>query len=300
MARLAVPALLLGAVILGWSAIFVRFSEVGPVATGFYRMALALPVFWIWMVAEARRDEADQPRGLPTTRHDLLLLILSGVFFAGDLVSWHWSIQLTTAANATLFGNSAPVFVTLAAFLLFGERVTRLFLGGLALAIIGAAVLMRASFAVSAETLVGDFLGVLTGVFYAGYILTVARVRQRVSTTAVMAIGGLTTAVILALAAVVTEDQLIPLTLTGWLWLFLLAYVCQLGGQSLLTLSLAYLPASFGAVALLVQPVITALIGWWLLAEAISVEKATGMVTILAGIWLARKGTPHLSNNKPS
>ncbi len=291
MARFAVPLLVLGAVILGWSAIFVRFSEIGPIATGMHRMTLALPVFWLWMFVGDRNDQTTTVTGLPQNKRDLWLLVLSGVFFAADLTAWNWSIHLTTAANATLFGNTAPVFVALAAFVLFGERVTRTFLGGLALAMIGAAILMSQSLSVSTETLFGDILGVATGVFYAGYILTVARVRQRVSTAATMAIGGLTAAVLLAIGAALTEEQLVPVTLMGWVWLFALAYLCQLGGQSLLAMSLAYLPASFGAVALLVQPIVTALVGWWLLAEAITVEKAIGMVTILAGIWLARKGT---------
>lgn len=293
MARSAVPLLLVGAIILGWSAIFVRFSEVGPIATGMYRMALALPVFWVWAVMDDRHVNDTVTKGLPKSRRDVLLLVLSGVFFAADLIAWHWSIRLTTAANATLFGNSAPVFVAIAAFVLFGERVTRTFLGGLTLAMIGAAVLMRNSFAVSVETLMGDILGVTTGIFYAGYILIVARVRQRVSTAATMAIGGLTAAGLLAIATMVTEDQWVPVSTAGWVWVFALAYVCQLGGQSLVITALGYLPASFGAIALLVQPVVTALIGWWLLAEALTIEKGLGMVTILAGIWLARKGTPH-------
>ena len=292
MARFAVPLLVLGGVILGWSAIFVRFSEIGPIATGMHRMALALPVFWLWMVVGDRNRQTTTSAGLPDNVRDMGLLILSGVFFAADLAAWNWSIQLTTAANATLFGNSAPVFVALAAFFLFGERVTRALLGGLVLAIMGSVILMSQSLSVSTETLVGDFLGVATGVFYAGYILTVARVRQRVSTAATMAVGGLTAAILLGFGAVLTEDQLLPVTVMGWVWLFALAYLCQLGGQTLVAMSLAYLPASFGSVALLVQPVVTALVGWWLLAEALTVVKAFGMITILAGIWLARRGTP--------
>ena len=253
-------------------------------------MALALPVFWLWMVVGHRKDQTTTAAGLPQNKRDFWLLVLSGVFFAADLTAWNWSIHLTTAANATVFGNTAPVFVALAAFVLFGERVTRTFLGGLALAMTGAVILMSQSISVSSQTLLGDILGIATAVFYAGYILTVARVRQRVSTAATMAVGGLTAALLLGIGAALTEEQMVPVTLMGWVWLFALAYLCQLGGQGLVAMSLAYLPASFGAVALLVQPIVTALIGWWLLAEAITVVKAVGMVTILAGIWLARRG----------
>lgn len=76
------------------------------------------------------------------------------------------------------------------------------------------------------------------------------------------------------------------------MWLFGLAYLCQLGGQALIIAALAYLPTSFGAVALLVQPIGTAIIGWIVLSEAITIDKAIGIAAILGGIWLARKGTP--------
>ncbi len=295
MARLALPAVLLGALILSSSAIFVRLSEVGPIATGAYRMLLPLPVFWLWMALE-KHDGVDVPaRGWPTDLRDVWIIILSGVFYAADLAAWHISIGLTTVANATVLANTAPVFVALAAFVLFHERVTRVFLGGLALALAGAAILMRASFAVSADTVLGDALSVLTAMFYAGYILTVARVRRRASIAAVLAIGGLTAGVILALGGWLMGERFIPLTFSGWLWLFGLAYICQVGGQSLVTGALAYLPASFGAVALLVQPVGTAILGWIVLNEVVTLDKAAGIAAVLAGIWLARKGTPRVT-----
>jgi len=152
MARFALPAVLLGALILSSSAIFVRLSEVGPIATGAYRMLLPLPVFWVWMMLEKRDGQYTHARGWPTDPRDVWIIMLSGVFYAADLAAWHISIGMTTVANATVLANTAPVVVALAAFVLFRERVTRVFLAGLALAPAGAAILMRASFAVSAET----------------------------------------------------------------------------------------------------------------------------------------------------
>jgi len=108
----------------------------------------------------------------------------------------------------------------------------------------------------------------------------------------VLAIGGLTAGVILAISGWVLGERLLPVSFSGWLWLFGLAYICQVGGQSLVTGALAYLPASFGAVALLVQPVGTAILGWAFLNEAVTFDKAIGITAVLAGIWFARKGTP--------
>src|SRR3546814_14909193 len=69
--QLALAALVLCALAIAFSPIFVRLSEVGPTATGFYRAILAVPPIWLWWrfmpalpkVAEARI--AGQPRPLP-------------------------------------------------------------------------------------------------------------------------------------------------------------------------------------------------------------------------------------------
>ncbi len=117
--RFAFPALLIGAAFLGFSPIAVRLSELGPSATAFHRVALAIPV--LWLVTQIWR-KADVPPVL--TRHDHLWMALAGVFFAADLALWHWSIHLTTVANATLFSNFAPIFVTAGAWLFLRERIT--------------------------------------------------------------------------------------------------------------------------------------------------------------------------------
>ena len=87
------------------------------------------------------------------TRRPTGLLALAGFFFAVDLVSWHWSIKYTTVANATLLANFAPLWVTLWAGRLFGERITLRFFVALGLAFVGAAVLMGASFQIGTRQL---------------------------------------------------------------------------------------------------------------------------------------------------
>ena len=114
----ALAALVLGAVLIAFAPIFVRISQTGPVATAFWRLALALPALWIWAGWEGRQGS--------DTAASRSVLILAGLFFAGDLAVWHWSIQLTSVANSTLLANLAPIFVTIGAWLLYRERVTPL------------------------------------------------------------------------------------------------------------------------------------------------------------------------------
>ncbi|HWP34085.1 MAG TPA: DMT family transporter [Thermodesulfobacteriota bacterium] len=288
--RAALAALLLGASAIGLSPIFVRLSELPPTATAFHRTFLALPLLALW--ASRRPVPAAARPG------DRAVLVLAGLAFAGDLGFWHWSIRFTTVANATLFANLAPVFVTAGSYLLFGQRPTRLFLAGLALALAGAAVLMGDSLSLSRRQLAGDALGVVTALFYAGYLLSVSRLRARLPAARIMATTALVTSAALLPVALASGERLVPATARGWLVLIGLAVVSHSGGQGLIAYALAYLPASFSAVALLVQPVMAALFAWAILGEPVGWRQGAGGVMVLAGIAVARRaalGTPRAS-----
>jgi drug/metabolite transporter (DMT)-like permease len=288
-ARFALPILLCGTMALAFSPIFVRLSEVGPIATAVNRMVLPLPFFFAWMLLNPAQR---LPLSGGQDRRDLAFLALAGAFFAGDLCVWHWSILLTSVANSTVLANLSPVFVVIAAWVLFQERFSRLFLLGLVTALIGVGVLMAESLTVSATTLTGDALGLVTSWFYAGYILTIARLRKRVPTAAAMAWGGLAASVILYAIAAVWEGNVWPDTARGWLVAFGLAGVTQIVGQTLIAMALAHVQAGFGAMVLLLQPALAALLAWLLFAEPLSAWQIAGGVAILLGLELSRRGTP--------
>jgi len=280
--------LVIGALLLSLSPIFVRLSEVGPIATGLYRMSLALPAFWIWMIIQNRSETRIQRDWNPRS---IALLSLAGILFGLDLTAWNWSLSLTSVANATVLGNAAPVFVTVAAWILFREKPTRLFITGLMLTLIGVAITMSGSFAISPTSVLGDALGLLTAVFYGGYLLTVSRLRKSFRTSEIMAISGATAALFLLILTLATENHLAPLTLLGWIWLLALAYVSQVAGQSLVASTMAHLSAALSATILLIQPAGAAVLAWLLFDETFTYIQTIGILVILAGIWLAKRGS---------
>ena len=280
----ALVALFAGAVSIAAAPILVRVADVAPVASAFWRVALAVPVLWAWEAARSRRGAADGP--LP-----VLGLALAGVFFAADLALWHVSILWTTVANATLLANVAPVFVVLAGFVFFAQRFSGRFLAGLVLAMIGVAALIGASAEMGGDRLAGDGLGLATAVCYAGYIIAVARVRARAATATVMLWSSLVTAVVLLPIALLAPGPFWPSGLEGWLVLAGLALISQVAGQGLIAYALAHLPAAFGSVSLLVQPVVAAGLAWLLFAEALGPLELAGAALVLAGIALARRGS---------
>ncbi len=282
----AMPTLVLGALAIGFSPIFVRLSEVGPIATAFNRVVLALPFFYlmVWLQPKAETRAA-------CTRAVLVPTLIGGLFFATDLCFWHWSIKLTTVANATVLPNFAPVVVVIAAWLLYGEKVSRGFVAGLTVAMAGIAVLLGNSFTLSAAHFIGDLLGLSTSLFYGGYILAIARARRGASTTFIMAVGGTVSAVVLWIVALAAEGQVWPQTTHGWIVALLQSATVQAGGQALIAASLAHVPAGLGSTVLLLQPVIAALIAWIWFNEPLGVVQALGAVAILGGVEIARRAS---------
>lgn len=288
--RVALIALLLGALGIAFAPIFVRLSDVGPVATGFWRMALATPVLALWMVGESRQPTGRTNRR-PSSLADYGRLSLAGLCFAGDLAVWHTSIRYTSVANATLLANFAPLFVAPAAWFLFKERITGRFVLGMLLALAGAIVLMGQSFQLSADHLFGDALGLLTAVFYAGYILSVGHLRAEFSTATIMTWSGVITAAVLLPLGLYDGEAMLPATAAGWLVLAGLALFSHAGGQSLIAYALAHLPTSFSSVSLLLQPAAAAILAWVLLNEPLGTLQAVGAAVILMGILMARRGS---------
>ncbi len=282
---LALVALLTGAISIAFAPIFVRLSELGPSATAFYRLAFALPFLGSWMWIEDRRTPGAKR---PSAPGDYLQLAIAGLFFAADLAIWHWSIQFTSVANATLLANFAPVFVALGGWLFFGDRFTTIFLVGMATAFLGTTLLMGDSLSLSLLHLFGDALGVLTAVFYAGYILAVSRLRLRFSTAMIMTWSGLVTCLTLLVVALISGESLVAQTAYGWSVLVALALLSQVIGQSLIAYALAYLPATFSSLSLLLQPVAAAVLAWMIFDEALSAWQGVGGTIMLVGILLAR------------
>jgi drug/metabolite transporter (DMT)-like permease len=213
------------------------------------------------------------------------------LFFAGDLGIWHLSIVLTPVANSTLLVNTAPVFVTLGAWLIFGQRARPSFWIAMLLAMAGVALLVRASLAASPRQLLGDGLAVVAVVSYAGYLLAVSRARSAWPTAGLLAVGGSVTAATLFPFMLLSGEVIWPATAQGWGTLLLLTLIAQLLGQGLITYALAHLPAAFSSVGLLVQPVMAAVFAWAILGEALTVTQALGGAIVLAAIWLARRAS---------
>jgi len=286
--RIAFAGLLCGGLFTSFSAIFVRLSELGPTATAFHRLLLALPVLWLWRaLAGTEIGRAQRPKNI----RDLALLGFAGFFFAGDLALFHWSIHLTAVANATLLVNTYALLVMVGSFLMFGERFTGGFLAGSLIAVGGIGLLVGESLSFSLTNAAGDALGLGAALFYAAYLLCVVRLRARFSVNTILIWSGATGTAVLGLAAVAAGESLIAASVTGWAVLVALALVSQVAGQGLIAYALAHLRAGLSSVNLLIQPALSAMWAWIILAEPLSPLQAPGIAVTLGGVMVARRGS---------
>lgn len=278
---LAIAALILGAIAMGASPIFVRLADVGPYASAFWRTFLALPFLWTWARLEAGRAargtfDFDRPA------------VLAGLLFAGDLFFWHLSILGTTVANATFLATTAPVWVALGAGLLIGETIGRRTIAGLALCLGGGAALLGQTYGYAPERLWGDVFGLTTAMFFAGYMLAVRAARRTHGAGELIFLSTLITSACLFFIAIMFEPRLMPNSLGGLAALLGLAVISQVGGQGLAAIALGTLPATFSSLVIFIEAIAAAAFGWVFLGEALGAVQALGGVAILFGIFVAR------------
>jgi drug/metabolite transporter (DMT)-like permease len=286
---LAFSALLLGGVAIGFAGIFMRLSDVNPIASAFWRMALAAPVLWAWAFAVRRQDEAAGKRTDFTKA-----LALAGFYFAGDMGIWHLSLHYTTVANATLLSNFAPIFIALWMWIAYRTRFARIFIIGMVFALVGAVMLVGPNAGGSAnagDKLLGDGLGLASAVFYAAYQLVIKDARNDYSTARLMAWSTTVTGIALLPFALASPGNFVPVELAGWLPLIALALVAQIGGQTVIAYAFAHLPANLSSVSLLIQPLTAAIAAWLIFQEAIGTIQMLGGALLLLGIYLSKKGS---------
>lgn len=273
-------ALLAANVALALGAWLVRLSDTGPVAAGFWRLTLALPVL---AFLASRETPAQRRMGAATVG----LVVGAGIFFALDLAAWHVGIVQTKLGNASLFGNSGSLIV-MAWALVAARRAPRpLELAAIAASLAGAGLLMGGSLEISHVNLVGDLFCVLAGVFYAFYIIMLNSARERLGPFSLLGVSTIASAPVMLLIAVLLGERIVP---GNWTPLIALAFSSQLIGQGFLIYSLKHFTPLVIGLALLAQPALAAAVGWLAFGETLSGMDVVGMVLLAVALALAKAG----------
>lgn len=277
----------MGSTLLGTSAIFVRLSDLGPLATGFYRMLFALPFLVVWMVLE--RGQRNNSLHTSFTKTDVLAYVLAGLFFALDLALWNWSIDRTTIVNSTLFNNTAAFYVPFIMWIIFKEKPSLAILVAALIGFIGCSLLVGENFTISLNSVFGDMVALLSGLMVALYIISIKHISGHGSTGFLMFWTGIICTLFLALFGYISGEFFWPLTAKDFVSTFGQAVLVHALGQGLIAFSLVNIQASYAAIILFLAPVTGAVLGWLFYDETLSLLKIIGMLLIMASIIAVRR-----------
>jgi len=281
---LAIPSLIVGNIALALGPWLVRLARidggVGPIGSGFWRLALALPV----MLLAARRE---RPQGTSADRRvPIIAAFVSGIFFAADLATWHAGILHTRLSNATLFGNVTAILYPLYGFLV-ARSLPRCRQGfALILAAMGAGLLLGRSYELSARNVVGDLLCLSAGIFYTGYFAMAERARTRLGPWTMLCWSMIASLPLLLGTAFILGDPIWPRI---WWPLILLSAGSQILGQGLMMYAVVRVSPLVMGLMLLVQPVVAATVGWVVFGERLTLFDLVGAVAIAAALLLVRE-----------
>jgi drug/metabolite transporter (DMT)-like permease len=275
---LAFPALIFGNIALAFGPWLVRLADTGAVATGFWRLDLALP--FLWLLTRATGHRAHWPK-----RTLVIILVAAAVFYSLDLAAWNAGIRMTKLGNATLFGNSGSFVFAIYGLVLASRLPSGRQAGALALAVLGAVLLMSSSYELSPKNLGGDLLTLGAGFLYGGYLIFVERGRTKLKSLPLLLLVTLFSTPILLAISIGFGETIWP---HDWTPLLIFALSSQVVGQGLLVYSIGVFPPLVVGLALLTQPAVSAAIGWFAYGETLSAADWVGAIAIAAALVLVR------------
>jgi len=278
---LAYSVLASAVICIAWSALFVRWAAASGPASAFYRALVATVVLVpVWLLRGRKNTVRFRPA---------MLGVLAGIFFAFDLALFNTAVLDTSAANATLLGNNAPIVVGLGSWLIFRKPPRAIFWAGLALALVGSGFIIGHDVFDHANFGSGDAMAVAASVFFAAYMLTVERVRAQMDTLTLTTLAVTASSVTLLLVCLVVRVPLLGYSTHAWLSLIGLGLVSQVGGYLAVTYALGHLPATVTSVGMLGQAPLTALLAIPLLGEPLIASQVIGGALVITGIYVVNR-----------
>ena len=271
-------ALVIGIICISIFPILVKLELAPPIVSAFYRMAIAAVVLVPFALISGKFR-------IPSLKMFWLTLVCGGLF-ALDVTVWNIAIQESTATQATLLTNLSPVWVGIGAFFFLKNKPTFNFWIGTVVAIFGMITLVGFHFFLDLDFNLAFIFAILSGIFYAIYMLVSKFVLYEVEVVPFITLSTLTSAIVLAMLSYANNEPFTGYSNEGWLVFLIQGIVCQLMAWLLLGFATKHMRATRVSVSLLGQAVLTTLLAWMFIGEEVTIQMLVGGVILLFGIWI--------------
>jgi len=281
----AYVVLFIGVVSVSFAAIFIRLAEAPPLVIAAYRLGIASLI----LIPIASKKSMDSLKKL--SKRDILLILLCSVFIALHFGLWITSLSYTSIASSVILVTSHPAFVAVISYFLWSERLNKLTIGGIVVALIGIILINYGGFTFGARAISGDLLALVAGFAMGAYLLIGGQLRARIDILPYLTLIYTGSAIILLIATVSFGYSFTGYSPTTYIMMVLLAIVPQLIGHSCFNLAVRLIPVTFVSVAILGEPVGATLLGYFMLREVPTTNEIVGGLLILVGIFTVMRQT---------
>ena len=282
-----IAALGIAIVAVSTSAILVRWSEAPNLIKAFYRVFFTILLLTPLAVGRYRSSFAR------LTRTDLLTSGLIGIALAVHFAAWFESLDWTSVAASVTLVQSQPVFVAIGAAAFLDERISRRTVVGILVALAGMTLMtLPGADLTGARPVFGNALAVIGATMAAIYVLAGRSLRQRIDLIPYVIVVYSACAGALLVVTLI-EGSTIPLTdYPPREWFLFLGMALGPGvlGHTVINWSLKHLESSVVSVSLLGEPVGSAILAAWLLAEVPGLPTILGAAVVLTGIYVTSRG----------
>ncbi|WP_324825366.1 DMT family transporter [Sinanaerobacter sp. ZZT-01] len=263
---------------LATGGIFVKFSALSPINTGFYRVLFSFPFLFLLAYKHLKQ----------LTKKDVLILLIAGVFLAGDVALWNLSFSYTSVANANLLTNLTPFTVIPVSYFLFKEKIPKFFLVGAAITLFGVFVLISGKANPSTSNYFGDFLAFCASFFYASFLLIAYRLRDRLESSVIMFVSSFGSVTALFIFSLFVEGVQVPHGVEQLWPLLALTFCLQIVGHNLLAHCQGKINVNLSSILCLAQPAIASLYSFVIFSERLSIKEIIGIIIVIAGVYLVK------------
>ncbi len=260
------------------SSILARFlPEVSAVVISFWRLIIASALIWLYTAFKHQ---------VSINKNGYKWYVLSGLFLALHFSCFYGAVKLTSIANATLLGITAPMFTILFERFILKRPLKPLILLGLIFALCGTIIIAGSGLILNDGSLLGKLLGLFAALFIA--MVYILAEKLRVNSTTIVYTRTLYTiaALFLLIISIFSNENVLAIKINDVPWLVLLGIVPTILGHSLFYYAIKYTSPTIIASVPLGEPIIASLIAWMLFMETVPIITFMGGLLILFGVYV--------------
>ena len=262
------------------SSIIIRFSEAPALVISAYRMLFTSLMLLIPVMMYNKSEFKN------ITRKEYKLCMLSGIFLAFHFASWISSLKMTTVANSTILVSCSPIFVALANYLKFKEKLSRKMVLGISMSLVGTIIIaLGSSGETSGNSMLGNILAFLGAIFVAGYLVIGGFVRKKLSAGVYVFIVYSASTVVLFIMCIAAGIPLYPYAPKEFMLFIALAFFCSILGHTVYNYMVKYVSSTLISVSTLSEPIFASILAVLIFKEFPSLYTLSGGIIIITGIF---------------